>query len=76
MTDDPEVWPECSECHVAYVHRRCMTFTSNGLSWRWVWQQDCKHGRKGSTQPAPVLMTADGPYEPASIPDALDGAGT
>jgi hypothetical protein len=34
--------------------------------WIWAWQQDCKHGRKGTPQPIAVLMTADGPYE---LPD-------
>ena len=64
-SDDPQVWPQCSECGVAYVHRRGLSFTDG---WRWYWQQDCKHGRKGSPQPAPVLVNADGP-----LPNELRG---
>ena len=63
--DEWEVWPTCSDCQTAYVHRRCMSFspTTGQLTWRWLWQQDCKHGRKGTPQPVAILMTKDGPYE-------------
>lgn len=54
---DPQVWPECSECHTAYVMRRGLSFSKG---WMWVWQQDCKHGRKGSPQPDAILTRADG----------------
>ena len=53
----PEVWAQCSECGTAYVLRRMLSFTEG---WVWLWQQDCKHGRKGSTQPEPVLANSDG----------------
>ena len=53
-----EWWPQCSLCGKAYVMRRGLSFTEG---WVWVWQQDCKHGRKGTTQPEPVLANADGP---------------
>lgn len=58
----PEVWPECSDCHTAYVLRRAWSFGA-AVSHRWVWMQDCKHGRKGSKQPDAVIATADGPLE-------------
>jgi len=57
---DPEIWPACSDCDVAYVHRRMFSLTKG---WIWAWQQDCKHGRKGSPQPIAVLVTDDGRYE-------------
>jgi len=65
--DDHDIWPECSECGAAYVHRRCLQFSAEGLNWRWLWQQDCKHGRKSTPQPAPVLVTLDGPYDPETF---------
>lgn len=37
---DPKVWPECSECGVAWVLRRAMQFPKGYI---WVWQRDCKH---------------------------------
>jgi hypothetical protein len=52
LMPDPEVWPECSDCHTAYVMRRALSFTKGRV---WVWQQDCKHGRKGSPQPDAVI---------------------
>lgn len=60
LMPDPTVWPECSECHTAYIHRRALSFTRGRV---WLWQQDCKHGRKGTPQPEPVLVNADGPVE-------------
>jgi len=60
MSDDHDVWPECSMCHVPYIHRLALSFTKGR---RWVWEPDCLHGRRGSPQPQPMLMTVDGPYE-------------
>lgn len=59
-TEGPEVWPQCSECGIAYVYRRGLSFTAPE-GWIWLWFQDCKHGRKGTPQPPAVLVNADGP---------------
>lgn len=37
---NPTVWPKCSECAMAYVLRRMLSFTEG---YRWVWQRDCNH---------------------------------
>lgn len=58
LMPDPEVWPECSECHVAYVLRRCLSLSQGYV---WLWQQDCKHGRKGSPQPDAVIAERAAP---------------
>lgn len=59
---NPEVWPECSECHAAYVLRLAWVF-GNDVKHKWFWQQDCKHGRKGTKQPPAVVVNTDGPIE-------------
>lgn len=41
--DDPQVWPACSQCQMAYVLRRCMRFTDSTLVAEWLWQRDCNH---------------------------------
>lgn len=41
-----KVWPECPECHAAFVYRRCMSFSTGPnpeLKFVWLWQRDCKH---------------------------------
>ena len=50
----PNIWPECPTCSVAWVWRYTITLDNA----QWMWTRDCKH----KTQP--VLWTADGPYEP------------
>ena len=60
MIQYPEIWPQCSDCGLAWRMVRRLSFTQ-GLMW--VWEQDCKHGRKGSVQPAPVMADSNGPVE-------------
>lgn len=40
INPDPEAWPACAECEVAWVLRRCLSLTKG---WIWLWQRDCKH---------------------------------
>ena len=47
----PKVYPKCPECGNAWVLRRAINlFTGDGV---WIWQRDCKHGRR---KPEPVLV--------------------
>lgn len=62
MTPNPEVWITCSVCDVAYVLRRCLSFSEG---WVWCWQQDCEKPRSQCKGAAPVLTNADGPLEQA-----------
>lgn len=39
----PNVWPACSTCGVAYVYRQCFTFGPGSIAAEWLWQRDCKH---------------------------------
>ena len=48
---DPQVWPKCSTCDVAWVLRRALSITKG---WIWVWQRDCKH-----KQAEPVIERND-----------------
>lgn len=52
----PTVWPKCSQCDVACVLRRMLSFTEG---WIWVWQRDCKHKTAEL-----VIETADQVGEP------------
>lgn len=42
LQPDPTAWPECAECGVTYVLRRCIVF-GDETGYRWLWQRDCKH---------------------------------
>lgn len=47
----PRVYPKCPECDTPWVLRHAVNlFTGDGA---WVWQRDCKHGRR---KPEPVLV--------------------
>ena len=50
LNTEPKAWPKCPTCDVAWVLRRCLSFTEG---WIWAWQRDCKH--KGV---APVVEEA------------------
>lgn len=56
----PEIWPQCSGCGMAWRMVRRLSFKEG---WLWVWEQDCKHGRKGSAQPTPVMADSVGPLK-------------
>lgn len=57
MTDpdnpQPNIWPECPECHTPWAWRHGYTMAGT----KWAWMRDCKHKKE-----QPVLMTKDGPY--------------
>lgn len=63
----PNVWPVCMEpdrktgieCSTAYVWQQ---FMSLGRGYVWAWARSCKHKKA-----QPVLMTADGPYDPEAV---------
>lgn len=52
----PQVWPVCPTCNVAWVYRKFLSMTKGTAVW--AWSRDCKH------KVDPVLHTKDGPYEP------------
>lgn len=61
LNPQPRTWPECSECHVAYVLRRAMTFRTKPrvtMAERWVWARDCRHKN------APPAVAGIGAEEP------------
>jgi hypothetical protein len=41
LNPQPLFYPVCSECHVAYVYRRFLSFATGGHVWAWA--RDCKH---------------------------------
>lgn len=49
---DPQVYPVCGHCSVAYVLRRVITFSPQGRTMttrsEWIWQRDCNGGRRVS----------------------------
>lgn len=54
---NPTVWPECSECGVAWVLRRAFTLTQGTM---WVWQRDCKHKVEPILNPGALSESSTG----------------
>jgi hypothetical protein len=50
-------WPECRECHTAYIYRK-IVYSKSPCQARWFWQPDCK---SDSCQPNnhPILAGID-----------------
>lgn len=61
----PLVWPVCPECKTPCVLRHCLSFASNYLDIKWLWQRDCKHKGKKIPMEEFILYNEKGP-----IPDA------
>ena len=75
LNPQPRAWPACSECGVAFVLRRAVTFKTLPKSLivaeEWVWQRDCKHKKA-----KPITQEPNGAHIQARTPRKHDQRGS